>query len=608
MSEASPERVNFRPLHLVTALRAGIAALLVAFGVILFLSFGKKEEEPVRIHFLDAADSPGAKVVDLSENFAITGTKGGKDSFRMRAEKLTGFMGDKKLLEGVHLEVFGTDGERITLTGATGQFDLADKRAQLSGNVLVEGKNGFKLRTTSLYYDGQRDMIFTPDEISFESAGLEGTGRGLNYLTRTEVLKIPADAHVRTRPQIVGEPPVEVTSSDMTLGLRDNEVVFNESVTLTRGAESFAANYLKALLDESRKRVVSLKAYGQVHASFVAGPGAVPATLQADSLLATMAPEGTTVKGLKALGNCRLSHQGVTATCGDVQAEAGADRIALRGDPVVQDGRGRIAAQEIDLHPEAGGLEARGDVKTSLQGAAQVNGTVGPSYFSGKEPVFFQAARLVVEDAGAISRYSGSARGWQADDSIQAEEIVLHFADRRMKAFRNVLCRFAGAVAQGAAAAGSPAPPLPTVILASSMDYDEAEGTVHYRNAVKLTRQDAVILADRMHIALTDPASGTRRIARVLAEGSVSFTHLSHTGKADRMIYSPDGDVAEMQQDAGLAEVVDRTDGSVLRGKTLTFDIKGNRVLTETKEGGRTWITLSPKDKDGRGFEAKIRH
>jgi lipopolysaccharide export system protein LptA len=97
-------------------------------------------------------------------------------------------------------------------------------------------------------------------------------------------------------------------------------------------------------------------------------------------------------------------------------------------------------------------------------------------------------------------------------------------------------------------------------------------------------------------------------VDRVLAEGGVRFSHLANTGSADHLIYEPLSQLAEMRQDAGLAEVVDQTNGRVLRGKTLTFDLAGNRVLTETTEGGRTWISLSQKDKDGRGLEPKIGH
>ena len=467
MPGMTSERVNFRPLRLVTALRVVVASLLVAFAVIIFLSFGRKEEEPVRIHISQPSGAPGDKVVDLSDNFLIFGTKGDTESFKMQADQVTGFVGDKKSLKGVRLEVVGDNGERLFLSGSEGQFDMADKRAQISGDVKVAGKNGFRLATTSLYFDGQRDVIFTSDEISFESSGMAGRGRGLNYLTRGQVLKIPAEVHVTLQPASLDDGPVEISSGDMTLDLGENDVVFNDAVVMARGPETFAGNYLKATLDPSRRRVLSVKAYGQVSASFLSGKDQARSDLKADSLLADLGPDGRTLERLEALGQCRLSSQGMTATSETLLAEAPADRIALRGEPVLLDGRSRIAAQEIDLHPAGRGLEARGDVKSSFQPAAAGAAATSPSFFTGREPVYFQAARLRVEDGGNVARYSGSARGWQGDDSLQAEEIVLHFGDRGMSAFRNVLCRFSPP--REDTAAGDGRTPSPKLIVAAAI-------------------------------------------------------------------------------------------------------------------------------------------
>jgi LPS export ABC transporter protein LptC len=607
VSELAPERVNLRPLRLLTALRVVVAALLVAFAIVIFLSFGKKEEDPVRIQISQPAGSLGEKVVDLSDKFYITGTKGGAESFKMRAEQVTGFVGDKKTLKGVHLEVVGENGERLNLAGNEGQFDMADKRAHLSGDVQVAGKNGFKLTTASLYFDGQRDVIFTSDEVFFENAGMEGRGRGLNYLTREQTLKIPAEVHVTLRPETADASPVEITSGDMSLGLQENDVVFNESVVMTRGPDVFSGNYLKATLDPTRHRILSVKGYGQVSANFLSGKGSARASVDADTLEATMMPDGKAVERVTARGNCRLRREGMTATSDSLLAEAAADKISLRGEPVLLDARSRIAAEEIDLHPGERGLEARGDVKTSFQPSSPGSPASSPSFFNAKESVYFQAARLTVEDGGNLARYSGSARGWQGDDSLQAEEIFLHFADRRMSAYRNVLCRFSSS--PGAAAAADKTPPSsPTMIVASSMDYAESEGTVHFRDAVKMTGRDTVVLAERMHVNLSAAGEGRRKVTRVLAESMVRFTHLANSGTSDHLVYTPDDGMVEMRRDAGLAEVVDHTNGRILRGKTLTFDTQGNRVLTETTEGGRTWITLNPKDKDTRALESKIGH
>src|SRR5262245_9817641 len=393
MSSAGAYRVNLRPLRMISALRVVIAALLIAFGVLLFLSFGKKEEGAVRIH-LDQPPSAGEQVVDLSEKFAIVGTKGGREAFRLQADQVTGLVGEKKILQGVHLEVFSEDGDRLALSGDTGQLDMSDKKAVLSGQARVEGKDGFQLTAPSLSFDGDRDMIFTPDEIAFENRGLSGTGKGLNYLLAEKTLKIPSAVHLTILPVKPGDAPATVTSSEMTLSLSANDVVFNGAVQLIRGGESFTGDYLQLVMDEAHRNPVSVKAYGQVNATVLSGKDAVPATLVSDSVFATFAADGGGVEKVEALGNCRLQSSGMEGSGQSLLAEVQEDRIALRGEPVVVDSRSRIAAQEIDLHPSARGLEARGDVKTSFQGKEAGGQKPSPAYFSGDEPIFFQSRSL----------------------------------------------------------------------------------------------------------------------------------------------------------------------------------------------------------------------
>lgn len=603
MPQASRDKINFLPLRMLTTLRVAVAALLVAFAVLLFLSFGPPQEEPVRIEFSPPTAKPGEEIVDHSDNFEITGTKGTEDSFRMRAEELTGLVGDKKILKGVQLEVYGREGANLTLTGTDGQFEMNEKRALLSGDVLVTDEDGFGLRTGTLYYDGERQMIFTPDTISFENGDLTGTGRGLNYLTKTEVFKIPSEVRIVTRPHSPEASPITITSGDLTLGLKDNELVFHDSVVLTRDSQSISGNYLKAVFDKETRNLISVNAYGQVSATFSpeAEPPGETVVLETDSLIATFDPEKTDLQRVEALGHCRLTRGGVLATSETIEAENLLQRIALRGDPIVVDPRSRISATEIDLLPVEKGLEARGDVKTSLFPETGQTESSMPNPFTPSKIVYFQADRLVIEDNGNLARYSGGARGWQGDDSIQANEILFHLGDRRMRAFRNVLCRFGEEDPDT-----SLSPPTTTVILADAMDFDEAEGIIHYRNQVKLTRGAATLTADRMDVRLSDPDAGRRRVETVQATGSARFRHLDNVGKADRLTYTPATHLAEMHQDAGLAEVVDQINGRTLRGKTLTFDLNANRVLTEQTVGGRTWIKLNPKDEDEELLESKI--
>ena len=71
MSVSGVHRVNFRPQRLITALRVVIGAFLAAFGVVLFLSFGKKEEQAVRIHLAPPPTQSGEQVCATRFKFAI---------------------------------------------------------------------------------------------------------------------------------------------------------------------------------------------------------------------------------------------------------------------------------------------------------------------------------------------------------------------------------------------------------------------------------------------------------------------------------------------------------------------------------------------------------
>src|SRR5207247_1957232 len=85
-----------------------------------------------------------------------------KPAFTLRARSVTGFAGDRKLLQGVELLIHDDRGGNVKVSGIEGQFDVTDRRARLSGDVTVENESeGLSLRTGTLFYDNERDMIFT---------------------------------------------------------------------------------------------------------------------------------------------------------------------------------------------------------------------------------------------------------------------------------------------------------------------------------------------------------------------------------------------------------------------------------------------------------------
>jgi LPS export ABC transporter protein LptC len=535
-------------------------------------------------------------ITDQSERFTASGTREGKPAFDLAAQTVTGLQGDRKLLQSVRLDVHEEKGGTVEVLGKEGEFDPGARRAQLRGQVDITTPDGLSLETPNLTYDSDRDMIHTSDPIRFRLGRIEGSGEGLNYLVGERRLKIPAHVRLRIQPGD-GGPDVVITSGTLVASLADNSAVFTESARLERGGDQLTGNYLRVELDAQRSRVAGIRAFGDVAVSFAPEKGGLPGELRSDSLVVTIGP-GDILEEAEASGGCRFVSGPYTSTSRTALYRRADDRLELRGDPMVVTDRDRIAAQEIDLAPARQSLEARGDVRTTTLGEARSD----VPGFSAATPVSFQATRLVAEQVGKRAVYSGAARAWQEGASLQAEEIVVDQEARQVRASGGVVSRFT----PRAGTKGGPRPPT-TTIAARRMIADDATATARYEGDARLARPDASLTSDTMEVHLQE-GGHRREIDRIVARGSVSARHEGSYATATEGEYFAARQVLVLRDADGLAEVVDGPTGRSMRGRELTYDLAGDRVLTETGPGGRTWITLTPDSKGTPRVEPPSRH
>ncbi len=592
--------VQVRSARVVRALRLLVLVALAGVTLALAMTYGRRNQPQTDITMANATAGEGP-VVDQAEAFAINGTREGRPAFTLKARTVTGYAGERKLLDGVQLTIHDEDGGTISIAGRTGHFDPSKRRAQLTGDVEIHSSTGLSLETDVLFYDSERDMIFTADPIRFSLDGLEGEGRGLNYLVSERRIKIPDRVRLRTT-GAGGGAGTEITSGDLVTWLDDNTIVFTDDVKLVRGTEVLRGNYLKLWFSPDRSQVTRLNAFGDVIASFASQSDARMSELRADSLTARFTSPTEAIEEAEASGSCRVSSGPYTSRSRSARYNRDADLLELRGDPVVLSDRNRIAAQEIDLHPGRDLLEARGDVRTvSLpQGDQTTDGEAG---LASGSALSFQAATLRAEGAGRLITYSGSARAWQEGHSIQADTIVLDEIANQLRATGKVISRFTRPSMPGRRGGVSSV----TSITARNLIVDHARGIASYRGRVSLTRLDAKLTADSMDAYLTDGATG-RRLDRVEARESVAVKREDMYGTAESAEYLSGQELLILKDENGLAEVVDVATGRTMRGRTLTFDLAGDRILTESA-GGRTWITLTPEEsKDVPSVEPQTRH
>jgi LPS export ABC transporter protein LptC len=598
-----PPRIPYFRQRAVTALR--IVVLVVMAGLIVgtALTYGRrgKPQATITMTATPPVATARGQVLDQSDKFQINGSREGRPAFTLLARTVTGFADEHKLLEAVNLTIHQEQGGSLEIEGRNGQFDAAARRAQLSGDVSVRTPDGLSLRTGTLFYDSDRDMIFTGDEVEFSVGQIQGHGRGLNYLINERQVKIPDQVRLQVK-GVDGGPPATVASGDMVAALQDNTAIFTGDVRLERAGDVLMGHYLKLTFDESRHQVKELRAFGDVVATLAPGPDGRVSELRADSLTAQVSGPAGTIEEAEASGGCRVTAGPYTSRSRSAVYVRREDRIELRGDPVVLTDRERIAAQEIDLHPDRQSMHCRGEVRTvSLPGASEPPGGLA---FTGRSALSFQATEMRADQPTRTAVYTGAARAWQEGNSLQADEIVIDQTGHQIRAAGGVMSRWTSHPAPGSPQA---ARPIVTVITARGLTFDDASGVARYRGDVRLTRQDATLTADTMD-AYFKETGGRRDLDRVLASGSVAMKRGGSFGTARQAVFQSDGNLLVLEDEEGLAEVVDAATGRSMRGRKLTYDMAGDRILTESENGGRTWITLAPESKDAPSVEPKTRH
>ena len=228
-------------------------------------------------------------------------------------------------------------GGSIRVVGSEGQFDPTARQAQLTGDVDIATPDGLSLQTGTLFYDSDRDMIFTGDAIRFSLGFMTGTGRGLNYLVGERQIKIPdqVELHMRGEDDI----PLTITAGDLVASMDDRiTAVFTDDVRLERGGDVLVGDYLHLKFDEERRHVTGIEAFGDVKAELAPGPDGRANTLQADSLVVSLLTPSDTIDRAEASGNCRFKSGPYSSQSRTALFLRQDDRLELRGNPVVLTG------------------------------------------------------------------------------------------------------------------------------------------------------------------------------------------------------------------------------------------------------------------------------
>ncbi len=257
--------------------------------------------------------------------------------------------------------------------------------------------------------------------------------------------------------------------------------------------------------------------------------------------------EGMEARGYRA----RLSPEaGLTMLHGD---PTGPERVLLLFP------KGRVSCDQGQLFNREGRAEARGNVQGVIQGVALMGAGEDEG---GSEPAHFAAEILDVTEDGGVFHLRENARLWQGHRLLLADDVVYR---------RDVpSIRAAGHVRTTVPASqldieGDPGADV--VVVARSLDYDQASGTAVYRGNVRYSDPEHTLSAAEVSLFFNED----NKVTAVEAIGSVELVEVATgrrmTGQKARREVS-----TQMVTIEGSPVRLSDPSGNVVSGSSLTWN------------------------------------
>ncbi|HET9400153.1 MAG TPA: LptA/OstA family protein [Candidatus Acidoferrales bacterium] len=314
-------------------------------------------------------------------------------------------------------------------------------------------------------------------------------------------------------------------------------------------------------------------------------------------------------------GKFQLHNGAQTAQAANAKLTRAPDVLTLDQNAQAGDGQSTTSARSIVLNQTKGDTRAEGNVVSTYLNASRSTGgnapggTVGPQL--GPEPAHVTAEHLQSNSKTGVALYTGNARMWQGDTTMEAAQIQLDQKSRRIDAKENVTAVFVQMPKTNtntSAATGSP-PNSPSRgreaasrgrggaaegpdlwhVKAGALTYWDGESRAHAEGGVQADSAEKSMksrTADFNFESSSVPNGGkTQRLSRATGDGDVSIRVRDEHGSAEHAEY--DSTTDKLVLSGGNPTFFDGS-GNKTTGRQLTVNLADDTIQVQSEEGSRT--------------------
>lgn len=294
-------------------------------------------------------------------------------------------------------------------------------------------------------------------------------------------------------------------------------------------------------------------------------------TMLADQLNAAFAEKSKDVERLDAVGNAKfteIDRSAIAAQMSFTQADA---TVRLRGgEPTAWDSKSRAKAREIDWDTRNKKSYMRGGVSTTYYSRKQT-GDAAP-FASSDKPVFVTSENAEFDHAAETATYTGNARGWQENNYVRGDRLLMKQAEGKFFADGNVQSVLYDAKQKNKGKESA----VPVYAAAKSLAYDRDTRILQYNTDVDIRQGTDRVTAGKADVYLDDK----NEVSRTIAEKSVVITQPGRRATGDWVQYTATDEIAILR---GAPASINDAESGASQAAELTFYMREHRVLSEGK-------------------------
>ncbi len=258
------------------------------------------------------------------------------------------------------------------------------------------------------------------------------------------------------------------------------------------------------------------------------------------------------------------------------------DSLTLTGAPRLVDGGLTVTADTIRMLRATGEAFAQGNVKSTY---SELKVQPDGALLATSEPIHVTAHAMNAVQISGLAHYSGNARLWQGANIVEAQTIdfdqkartIAASGDRR----RLVTSIFTQVDAKGATNT--------MLVTAPHLDYADNMRRAVYSGGVTARSEGGVMTAGQAEIFLgaagASHTKGPSQLDRIVAAGHVLVQQQERRAQGEHLLYTAATGTYVMT--GGAPVLSDPVNGTV-RGDSLTFYSRDDRVVVEGRDGSRT--------------------